>query len=736
MHCLNFERKGLRAIVALVCVHGFVAAAADDPSPFGVGTSAQASGFYGSWMPRMAAAGVRWVRIFPEWNQNQPSAGTWNWTLADSILTTAASNNLSVSGAFLYNASWVNANTHTFPTNNYPAWSAYVSNAVAHVAGRVRYWEVWNEPESFAAGGTPADYTRVVTNAYNAAKAADPNTQVGLSVASVDVLYLEQAILAGAADHFDYICVHPYEDLGTVDSGQEAQFMSIVPTIRKMLAARDPGKWQVPIWITEIGEALGGQVTAGRQAQDLVKAYTMAIAQGVSHVEWFEAQDGGYAMGLLDSGGNPTPSYSALQNLTATLGSNPTYLGWVLLNNKDYGFIFKVSSATNVMVTWAPVSTTDNVNFGQTVQILNPVSGVVASTTTYSLSNAPVLVTGPPSNLVAQAQTNKFKPFPWGGDYSKASAVSVTMGNPNTELGLHQLNADASSTAVTVYGGPARDCSKSSSQTFTLDPNFLSYAHASIKISAVVRRDGSNDNAGFNLKYESATGRKSIGWNTVPGNDNWYTLSWTISDDEFVGDWGYHFSFDSDSTNYSKYYLQQVTVTNLVPRPASAPTGLIATPGAGQVALQWNGVSGATGYNLKRAAVSGGPYSIIGLNLTITNFVDSSPSSAPWYYVVSAVNTGGEGPDSGEVSAIPLAPTLNVNLLPDDTVQLSWPATASGFILEETPALPGGWSNSAATVQVQSGQSVALATNNGQSRFYRLVSGPASLVGRRGLVNR
>ena len=716
---------GLRVFTVFVCSYNLVAAAVDDPSPFGVGTSAQASGLYASWMPKMAAAGVHWVRIFPEWNQNEPSAGTWNWSLADSILSAAATNHLSVSGALLYNASWVNANTHTFPTNNYPAWFTYVSNAVAHAAGRVRYWEVWNEPESFAAGGTPADYARVVTNAYNAAKAADPNAQVGLSVASVDVLYLEQAILAGAADHFDYICVHPYEDLGAVDAGEEAQFMSIVPTIRKMLAARDPAKWQAPIWITEIGEALGGQVTATSQAQDLVKAYTLAIAQGVSHVEWFEARDGGYAMGLLDSSGNLTPAYTALQNLTATLGPNPTYLGWVMLNNKDYVFAFQ-GPATNVLAAWAPPNSIDSVSFGQVVSILNPLNGTVTSASVYSLSNAPVLVIGAPAGLVAQAQTNKFNPLPWAGNYSGASSISVTMGSPNTELGLHQLNADSSSTAVTVYGGPARDCSKASIQYFTVDPSFLSYTHASIKISAVVRRDASNDNAGFNLKYESATGRKSIGWNTVPGNSQWYTMTWTIADDEFVGDWGYHFTFDSDSTTYSKYYIQQVTVTNLVPRPVSAPSGLLAVPGVGQVALQWNAVSGATGYNLKRATISGGSYATIGLGLTSTSYLDAGlVPGVPCYYVVSAVNTGGEGPLSAEANATPLLPTLAVAWVANNTLRLSWPASVMGATLQQAVALPGVWSNSTAVVQVQGTSNFALVTNNAQASFYRLLMGPA-----------
>src|SRR5260370_36008486 len=140
-------------------------------------------------MRKRAGAGVKWVSIFPDWNQIQPSAGTWNWPLMDSMLNVAASNNLNISGLFLYNASWLNPNTHTFPTNDYPAWSAYVSNVVRHAAGRVRYWEVWNEPENFTTGGTSADYARVVTNAYNAAKAADPNAQVGLNAASVDILY-------------------------------------------------------------------------------------------------------------------------------------------------------------------------------------------------------------------------------------------------------------------------------------------------------------------------------------------------------------------------------------------------------------------------------------------------------------------------------------------------------------------------------------------------------------------
>jgi hypothetical protein len=224
------------------------------------------------------------------------------------------------------------------------------------------------------------------------------------------------------------------------------------------------------------------------------------------------------------------------------------------------------------MATWAPPGTTDGIDFGQTVQIMDPLTGGITNAGTYSLTNAPVLVVGVPSSLVAQAQADQGLPFPWGGDYTGAASVSVAMGAPNTEAGLHQLNPDGTSTAVFVYGGPARDCSRSSAQVFTVDPNFLSYTPTPIQITAVLRRIGP-DTAGFNLKYESRTGwRTAGGWYTVPGYGQWYTHTWTITDDEFVSKWGYNFRFDSDSTTFSRYYLQSVTVTiGAAPAPMRSP---------------------------------------------------------------------------------------------------------------------------------------------------------------------
>jgi len=92
----------------------------------------------------------------------------------------------------------------------------------------------------------------------------------------------------------------------------------------------------------------------------------------------------------------------------------------------------------------------------------------------------------------------------------------------------------------------------------------------------------------------------------------------------------------------------------------SAPLGLTAVPGNNQVALTWNSVTGATTYNVKRAAVSGGPYSIIAGGITGTNYTDSVVTNGgTYYYVVSAVASLLEGVNSSEVAvALPFVPNF------------------------------------------------------------------------------
>jgi hypothetical protein len=283
----------------------------------------------------------------------------------------------------------------------------------------------------------------------------------------------------------------------------------------------------------------------------------LGIAQGAARVHWFEGRDGDSGpFGLEDAGGAKRRAYFAVQRLTAALGPTPRYSGWVLLGAaKQYGFVFQ-GAAGPVLVAWPRPGTTDTVSFSSAVQAVDLVSGEARSAATVALSG-PVLVTGRLGTLTTQARRNRARPFPWGGDFSQAQAVSFTA--PSTEAGLHPLGA----APLTPDG--ARDCSGGTAQRFAVDPNFLSYDTVPVRVTAVVRRNGAAS-AGFNLKYESTSGYRSTGeWFTIPEGSGWTTRSWTLTDVQLVGKWGYNLALDSDATEHSGYSLQRLTVEKLAP---------------------------------------------------------------------------------------------------------------------------------------------------------------------------
>ncbi len=236
-------------------------------SPFGIGScharnwGAEANA---SYIPQMVEIGVANHRCCNTgWSEVERTEGKWTWDAFDKQMTYLEGRHIAFGGILAGSPKWnTKDKPGTLPVHNLAGWSKYVSEVVKHAKGRIKYWEVWNEPPNGTGRDqTAADYAKIVMAAYDAAKAVDPDCKIGIAAKSVAITYLDQAIAAGAKGHFDYITLHPYEVGGCTIThpGTELVYLQIRSTVQKMLAARDPAKVGCPIIFTELGFAAGGE---------------------------------------------------------------------------------------------------------------------------------------------------------------------------------------------------------------------------------------------------------------------------------------------------------------------------------------------------------------------------------------------------------------------------------------------------------------------------------------------
>ena len=181
------------------------------------------------------------------------------------------------------------------------------------------------------------------------------------------------------------------------------------------------------------------------------------------------------------------------------------------------------------------------------------------------LTKTPLFVTNLPATLVQEARANLGKPYPWGGDYAHAKAVSCTLGATDREVGIKHVNPQT----PPVVNGLSDSCRRSDIQNgeghyayFRVDPLFVPYGTTHLKITVVARRISADKNAGMNLTYESlGHGYTNAGkWNTIPADEQWHELTWDLTDANFVGQWGWNFRTDATGSP-NDFYIKEARVS-------------------------------------------------------------------------------------------------------------------------------------------------------------------------------
>jgi hypothetical protein len=204
-------------------------------------------------MALMQQAGVGWVRMDFLWEDIEPERGDFNFAKYDLIVETARRHNINILGILDYTAYWASpSRAWNSPSQDNSLFVNYASRVIERYKDRVKYWELWNEPDSNVYW-QPQDglknYCVLLKEVYLAAKSIDPECKIlngGLAngLASVNKLYDN-----GAKDYFDILNIHIFEN--PLNPGS-IKAVTACPRLAYKIMRRN-GDGDKKIWISEIG---------------------------------------------------------------------------------------------------------------------------------------------------------------------------------------------------------------------------------------------------------------------------------------------------------------------------------------------------------------------------------------------------------------------------------------------------------------------------------------------------
>ncbi|MGO8672196.1 MAG: choice-of-anchor tandem repeat GloVer-containing protein, partial [Capsulimonadaceae bacterium] len=181
-------------------------------------------------------------------------------------------------------------------------------------------------------------------------------------------------------------------------------------------------------------------------------------------------------------------------------------------------------------------------------------------------------------------------------------------------------------------------------------------------------------------------------------------------------------------TTYDGATFYRIDADAVPPLP-SAPTGLTAIPGDGQVSLVWTEGTYSTSYNVYRGTTSGGEGSTPIGAATTPAFTDTGVTNGiKYFYKVSAVNATGTSPQSIEASAkpeppAPAAPTGLAATAGNSQVALSWTASTGATTYNVYRGTATGAEASTALVTGITGSGYTnMSVTNGTTYFYKVAA--------------
>ncbi|MBO7722725.1 MAG: cellulase family glycosylhydrolase, partial [Thermoguttaceae bacterium] len=194
-------------------------------------------------------AGIRFVRADFVWSIIENPRGTWNFEKIDATLDEMDKYGLTMLPILDYDTDWSRP-----VVEHLDAWEEFVRTTVTRYKDRLRYWEIWNEPnlEGFwHSKPSGKQYAKLLAESSRLIRRIDPDLKVVCGgTAGIPYEFIEESFDAGACEAFDVMNIHPYR-AGATSVKTEDRFVSEIDRVRELMGRYGAG--DKPIWITEMG---------------------------------------------------------------------------------------------------------------------------------------------------------------------------------------------------------------------------------------------------------------------------------------------------------------------------------------------------------------------------------------------------------------------------------------------------------------------------------------------------
>ncbi len=312
---------------------------------------------------RMARdAGIGWAKQQFIWAEIEPQRGQFSWKKYDDIVDLCAKFDIQVIARLDGAPNWSRQDNSMpgRPPDDFQDYGEFVYRFVEHYRGRIRYIQIWNEPNLYIEWGNrpvdPAGYVELLRIAYRRAKEADPNIYVlsaplaitlgephpepGKWRAMNDLQFLDEMYKAGAAPYFDILAANAFGmDLPPEDPPSPGKLNMARVLLQRQVMERYGDKNKA-VWFNEYGwnaapesfstEALlWKRVSEKEQAEYTLRGIEYARQNwpwaGVFNIWYFrqvghiDPQDAGYYFRMVDVNFVPRLVYLAVKDKAAQI---------------------------------------------------------------------------------------------------------------------------------------------------------------------------------------------------------------------------------------------------------------------------------------------------------------------------------------------------------------------------------------------------------------------------------